>query len=429
MSESSTSRRSWTAAVTIGLAAAFLFCGYECVRSTSNTLFKAAYGKQNLPVVMALMPLGLVAALYGYGRLLSWVGPRKTLLATTLFSALSLGVCYGAIHAGWKPATGILYILREVYVVLVLEQYWSFLNSTLGLEAAKKLNGPICGIGSAGSFLGGLAVGAWSKPLGSETMLFFGAAALLPAAFIANLAYARCGEPARAAEEDRPTRGHLGLGLFRAHPKLVLLFLVILATQVVSTALDLSFQNILQDEIPDVDEQNAISGYFYAGLSAAAALGQLALTPLLLRFASFDILHLGMPLIHLAVCFMLIQDPNLITAGGAYLIFKVLDYSVFRAAKEILYIPFSFDVRYRAKEIIDVFGYRFGKGGLSLAITLFQQAGGVISAATYGLLAAGGAAVWLALIVPLAGPAYAAQARPRKEPDQTDGALTTDKHG
>ena len=56
------------------------------------------------------------------------------------------------------------------------------------------------------------------------------------------------------------------------------------------------------------------------------------------------------------------------SAGLAYMAFKVIDYSVFRAAKELLYIPLSFDRRYRAKELIDVFGYRFGKGGMSLLV-------------------------------------------------------------
>ena len=44
----------------------------------------------------------------------------------------------------------------------------------------------------------------------------------------------------------------------------------------------------------------------------------------------------------------------------AFFLFKAFDYSIFRAAKEVLYVPLSFDERYRAKEIIDVLGYRTG---------------------------------------------------------------------
>ena len=48
-----------------------------------------------------------------------------------------------------------------------------------------------------------------------------------------------------------------------------------------------------------------------------------------------------------------------------------------RCARTILSL--TFDERYRAKEVIDVFGYRMGKGASSVAIVLFQKAGVLMS--------------------------------------------------
>lgn len=400
------------AGLTIGVSAAFLLCGYELVRSTSNTLFKEAYGKERLPAVMALMPLGVVAALYVYGRLLSWLGPRKTLLATTLLSAAGIWACYAAIRAGIPAATWPLYILREAYVVLLIEQYWSFLNSTLGASAAKKLNGPICGVASFGAVLGSTLVNQLSTRWGTPVMLVLGAASCLPAAVFSEIAYRRCGEPKRdqATDGHRSTQmgkapgasvgGYLGLGLFRAHPMLAFLLLTIVATQVLSTVLDLSFQGLLQDAIPDRDAQNEYSGLFFLRLNAAAALSQFVLTPLMLRYAPLRPVHIAIPLVHVAACGWLLGEPTLEAAGVAYLLFKALDYSLFRSAKEILYIPFSFDVRYRAKEVIDVFGYRCGKGGTSLLITILQGAGAVFTVPIYAVTAMVSAGAWLAAILP-----------------------------
>ena len=73
---------------------------------------------------------------------------------------------------------------------------------------------------------------------------------------------------------------------------------------------------------------------------------------------------------------------------------------MFRAAKEVLYIPFSFDVRYRAKEVIDVFGYRAGKGVSSAAIVFLQRVGVGISG-LYLQIALACVALWLVLIFPL----------------------------
>lgn len=385
-------------AAAISAAAAFLLCGYEFVRSTSNTLFKEAYGKEGLPVVMALSPLGVVAVLYVYGRLLSWLGPRKTLLLTTLGSGAAIGACYLAIQGGSRPATGVLYVLREAYIVLLIEQYWSFLNSTLGTEAAKKLNGPICGVASLGAVLGGTLVYQLSARCGTAAMLVFGAGACVPAAVVSEIAYRGCGEPERgAAVEERA--GHLGVRLFGSQPMLIFLLLAVVATQVVSTTLDLAFQGMLQQEIPERDAQNAYSGLFFAVLNGGAAVSQFVLAPLFLRFMPLGLVHALIPLANITACVCAALEPNLRTAGVAYLLFKVLDYSLFRAAKEVLYIPFSFDVRYRAKEVIDVLGYRCGKGGTSLAITLAQRAGVFLSAGLHAAIGVTAAALWAGAIL------------------------------
>lgn len=392
-----THRHYWTAAST-ALAAAFLLCGYEFVRSASNTLFKAAYGKENLPVIMALMPLGVLSMLYLYGQVLSWLGPRRTLFWSSITSGVIIAAAALAIGAGSRVATGVLYIVREAYVVLLIEQYWSFINSSLGRNEAKKLNGAVMGIASLGAILGGVLVHRLAQPLGTQVMPFFAAAALLPAAFISDLGYAKVGEPQR--QEDESPKGHMGLREFSSTPLLVIILLLIVTTQVVSTALDLRFQGILQDAIPDPDQQTSFSGGFFAGLNGAAAFLQFVVTPVVLRFVPLPLVHVAIPLIHLVACSALLASPSLMTAGTAYMLFKSFDYSVFRAAKEILYIPLSFDARFRAKELIDVFGYRFSKGGCSLLIVFVQKAGLVLGAG-YTLIALGASVAWLMLCFPL----------------------------
>ncbi|MBI3039978.1 hypothetical protein HYY75_13170 [bacterium] len=391
----------WTIAIIMGIAAGFLFGGYEFARSTATTLFKTTYGNENLPVIMSIMPFGLILSLYFYGWLLSRLGPRKALKATSYISALGMLFFYGTFQLGWKPSAGFLFILKDVYVVLLCEQYWSFMDSTLGSEAAKKLNGPFCGIASIGSILGGIGLSILSVPLGTPNMILFGAGAIIPASLFANYAYRRFGEPKPPPDEPTVKIDHLGLGLFKAQPTLILLFLVIISTQIVATALELSFQGLLQDKIPNADLQNAFSGRFFAWVNAAAAVSQFLLTPLILKMVPLSLMHVLIPVIHLGACGYLLANPSLFSAGFAFLTFKAIDYSLFRAAKEILYIPLSFDVRYRAKEIIDVFGYRFGKGGTSLTITFFKQCGFIFSSASFVKLALVGVGAWLFFIIPI----------------------------
>lgn len=388
----------WVAGL-IGISAAFLFCGYELVRSPANTLFKAAYGKEALPYAMAATPVGVVILLYVYGRLLTWLGPRRTLVVTTLGSCAILAGSYSAIAHGLSFAAAVLYVVREAYIVLLMEQYWSFLNSTLGEAHARRLNGPICGIGSAGSVVGGILVGSLATRLGTPALLLLGSAITLPTALLTWFAY-RCGGQPQPMP-DEPRSDTLGTRPFIGQPILVILLLVILLTQAISGLTDLSFQGILQDVIPNQDRQTAFSGWFYMWLNIAAGIMQFGVTPLLLWLVPVRRIHIAIPLIHLCTCAYLWHSPTLASAGAAYMVFKVLDYSIFRAAKELLYIPLSFDSRYRAKQLIDVFGYRFGKGGMSLIVGILQKSGQAIATPALALIAAGAAVCWATLAIPL----------------------------
>lgn len=380
----------------ISLSAAFTLAGYEFIRSTSNTLFKATYGAERLPIVMALAPVAVWLMLFLYGRLLSRVGPRRTLRITTTTSALFIFGSFFAIRAHWPLATAILYVFREAYIVLLIEQYWSFINSSLGEESAKKLNGAICGLASLGSITAGILLYRFTQTFGTVNMLLFAAAATLPAAFISDFAYAKVGEPPHTEHKKDP----LGLTEFKLNPFLIFLFLIVLATQVVSASLDLRFQGILQNSIPDPDQQTAFSGWYFAWLNAVAAFLQFIAAPLVLRWFSLKKIYFFIPLVHVATCLALTLSPSLASAGLAFLLFKSFDYSLFKASKEILYIPLSFDARYRAKEVIDAFGYRFGKGASSFVLVLFQRAGFMLTNA-YSLIAFAASLVWLGLIFPL----------------------------
>jgi ATP/ADP translocase len=84
-------------------------------------------------------------------------------------------------------------------------------------------------------------------------------------------------------------------------------------------------------------------------------------------------------------------------------VFKVLDYSVFRAVKELLYVPLSFDARYRAKEIIDAFVYRASKGmtaGALAGVGRFV----VLPMVTFPAVIAGALLGWLGVVTQLARP-------------------------
>ncbi|RKU32044.1 hypothetical protein C6499_03820 [Candidatus Poribacteria bacterium] len=387
-------RRLIYAAIAISSAAAFVLFGYEFIRSVSSSLFIEAYGAENLSRGMVAIPPSMIVMLYCYGRLLSRQGATRALAITSLFSAILILVCYAALVRGMHFAAAIIYVFREAYIVIVIEQFWSFVNSVLTTEQAKRINGPFCAVASMGSFAGGKLVSRWAEVLGSETLLLFTAASLVPTAVFGVIAYRFGGEPKPSEEEADGKLGHLGLGtLFRSR-YLLFIGVLILSTQVVSTVLDLRFNGLAETGIPDKDMRTAFFGEVYGNLGLIAGILQLVVVPLALRFVALRVIHLGVPLVHLISSFVLTISPSLRSGTAAYMIFKALDYSIFRAAKELFYMPLSYDARYRAKQINDSFGYRFAKGGSAGVIELVRLGIQTIPGIAFSITAMVAAMVW-----------------------------------
>ena len=194
---------------------------------------------------------------------------------------------------GYPIATAVIYVFREAYIVLIIEQYWSLVNSTLTPKQARWINGPFCAIATIGSVTGGSLVAHLAPSLGSEVLLLFAAGSLLPAALFAMFAYTAAGEPQPTVVEEGGQQGHTGLKVLARSRYLVFLFLLILTTQVVSTVLDLRFNGLVETDITDKDMRTAFYGRFYGQWLGISAFVLQLCAGLVLRFIPIRILHPG----------------------------------------------------------------------------------------------------------------------------------------
>lgn len=394
-------------ALLMATGASFILCGYEMIRTTANTLFVTAYGKKWLPLGLGLVPVGVSLVLYLYARLLSWLGPRRTLAVTTVLSIVTMGVCYLGIRLEVPFARAVLFVFKESYVVLLIEQIWSYIDSMLSKDSARRLNGPICGVASIGAVLGGEMLYRLSGSWGTLNMVLIAGASTLPGLLVSDSAYRRFGEPPDRPKDGAHPKsslsGYLGLDLFKKQRILLIIVGLVASAQLVAATQELLFKSLLQDTYPNPDVQNAVSGRFYMLLNLAAMFFQFIVTPFLLSVLPYSLIHLIIPCVHLGtLAYAMMSPSSLLRAEVSYFLFKALDYSLFRSAKELLYVPLSFDTRYRAKEIIDVLGYRLSKGATSLSITFLQQAGVLFANSTYAAIGFGGAALWLVCVLPIA---------------------------
>jgi AAA family ATP:ADP antiporter len=361
------------AAFLIAITAAALLCGYEFARSSAQSIFITTYGAKYLPHAMAFIPVMAIGMVYGYGWLLSLFGARRSFMISTLTCSFIFVVARQLVVSGIKPAAIFLFLFKETYVMLLVEQMWSLINSSNIAKEARVLYGPICGIAALGSVAGGFAVGNLSVSMGTGNLPLLAAFSLIFTACLGWIMFHFIGEPKPELAEEKLGKDHSGLKAFFKDRRLLYLAIVVMSAQAIAMVLDIQLSHYVQKTILEQDLRTRWFGNFYGVLNLGSVVCQFIVAPFLIRFVSLRKIHLGIPLLHVVVIGVSIFVPSLRTAAVALCVFKVVDYSVFRAAKELTYVPFSFDVRYRAKQLIDVFGYRSAKGFVSVVLALLTS--------------------------------------------------------
>ncbi len=390
------------AMVCISLSAACLVGGYEFARSTVASLFIEAFGASRMPYVMTMVPVLMAVLIYCYGRILSRLGSLWTLQVSLGFSAAAFLAAYAALRSGWKPAVAGIYVFTEAYIVILVEQFWSFINSTLDQARAKTFNGPILGGASLGPLLAGLVLNRFASVFGSEQFVLLSGLSFVPAAALAYAAYRLAGEPQPTVAERRGSGGPLRLSLILDHKVLLFMAGVVALSQFFAVATNLRLYELLETAMPNKDARSAYLGTFWAMVNGLAFLMQFVATPLVLRRLSLAVILVGIPLVHVCTAGLMLVYPGLTVAAVALLLFKGIDYSVFRASKELLYIPLPFDARYRIKQVVDAFNYRFSKGMAAGGISLAKSLLGTLPGWAYPAISLAAAGAWVVAAVSLA---------------------------
>lgn len=361
--------------------------------------------------MMAFLPVINFFFFYLYGKSLTRLGPRRTSFWASILSSLGIFLTLGLIHLEFHLARGFLFLFREVYIVILVEQCWSLMDSLIDEDESKRVNYFFTAFASVGAILAGLGVGKFAVSLGTFNLPMITAALLLPSAFLMNFTYRRNQEHLDAknafssdelslelSKEKESFKKTLGLGYFKRYPVLGYLTGMVLVSQLLATILGLMFQEKLHLNFqgqPDI--QTAYSGNFYALLNAASLVFQLVIGPFLLARFSAATTFILIPILNLVAACFSVWSGSMAAVSFAFLLFKAMDYSIFRATKETIFIAYPFDVRYRTKGMIDVVGYRLSKG-LGSAGFAFVGFVHTLSLSLYGATAIGCAVIWSMLI-------------------------------
>jgi AAA family ATP:ADP antiporter len=145
------------------------------------------------------------------------------------------------------------------------------------------------------------------------------------------------------------------------------MLLLIGSVQLVITLVDYQFNAVAEQTFTNEDELAATLGRVAAIINASAVVLQLATGPVL------KLLGVGLTLIAIPVLLggslgTYLIAPHFAVLAVGKILSKCLDYSLFRAAKEILYIPLGHTEKTEGKAAVDMLTYRVAKGLASLTV-------------------------------------------------------------
>ena len=340
---------------------------YGLARPSVETTFNVAYGKEGLPWVWIAVAFTAVITVMSYNRYASRVGLLRLFLWASGISIVLFEVLL-FLHRKHTPgADFILYVWKDVYIVVLVEIFWTYANQVFPIGTARWLYGLFLLAGAGGSVVAELGVGVIAERWGTERAVWAVVPLLLTLA-VGCVPLARVGgAPGVTGEKgDKPGVAE-AFSVVRTSRYVALLLALIAVTQIVITLVDYQFNAVVAEHVPDQDARTAVIGQVYATISTAVLVLN-ALTGVVLKYVGVARTLIAIPGILALALVGAVVGPIFAAMVVAKVASKAFDYSVFRAAKEILYIPLSPIEKTRGKAIVDMLGYRVAKGVASLLI-------------------------------------------------------------
>ncbi len=367
---------------------------YPMLRPTTASLYMSSYGGKSTPAVWLYSVVVLSITIFIYNHLYKRFDVRYLFGVTTILSIAIFTV--GTLlfpYAKWLAF--VLFIWKEVYIVLQIHLILSFFNEVIDVSLAKLFYGLVGAIGSIGGILGGLLVHSLTYSISTEQIILFSAIPLLLSAVVFSL-IAVDGASSRIKQNSREVKSS-PLQAIREVKHYVLFLVILLAlTQVVISLANFKLNIILDQLVPNKDEKTRFLSMLYSWVNVVSLLIQIFVLPYLLTLVSIRKIHLFIPMLYgVAILLGFYLISSLIAVASVFIVLKGSDYSLFNAAKELLYFPLKREQKTGAKYIVDMVAYRGAKGVISF-ILIFIQSERFITIGLFLSLAA-----WIGLLIPL----------------------------
>jgi AAA family ATP:ADP antiporter len=373
------------------------------MRPLKEALFMRTVGKLYLPYAKIASFALLVPLLLIYAKLVDRFHRYQLFyILCSFYSLVFLAIAYALAH----PVIGLanthieptrllgwfIYLSIESFSAIVCGAlFWSFVASTTDTSSAKRGYPLIIAASQIGSLVG---------PEFAKRGSFFGIPLLIVIIAVAifvimlGIRFFVSHNPlfqAIGVKEKEETGPIEGLRLLVTKPYLLGILGVATLSEVVSTILEYQMMFIADETFTSVEKMAAFYSTFIQSLTVLALFFSLVGTSFLMRRFGLTFCLVTFPIAVGGVVILAWTKPGLWIYFASMIIIKALAYSLNLPSKEILYIPTSKDIKFKAKSWIDGFGYRSMKAfGASINIFFATQAalmfyGSIVSLGVVGV--------------------------------------------
>ncbi len=340
-----------------------LVFGYAIARPCIDSILLEHYSNDILPKAWLITAIASIFVIAFYNRFNQKHAILTIYGGISLISAVSLIILLAIFFMGFIPAIFILYIWKEIYMVVLMETYWSYANIVFCTKTAKNRYGRAMTVASVGGLLGNLIVSPLALYIGTKATLCFLVIFLLLGFLIAYLARHIADEKPVVINNDF----NLGVKTLFKSKYLVPLAILVCTVQVVIGLIDYNFNGLLKEHYVDTDARTALLGQIHAAINIFGVMLQF-LTGIILKYVGIAITFSSIPFLLGGFVLAFVMVPKFLFMILVKISSKTLDYSLLRGTKEILYIPLSRSEKTQGKGIIDIFFYRLAKGLSSLLL-------------------------------------------------------------
>ena len=354
--------------------------GYYVIRPIRDEI-GADRGVENLPWMYTGTLTGMLIANALYAAIVTRMSRRRFIPIAYRFAIANLFVFFVLMR--WMPAAQertilapIFFIWVSVFNLFATTMFWSFMADVFTPDQGKRLFGFIAVGGSVGGIVGGLVTSSLAGKLSTGLFLLVTAVMLelaaqcvrrfpsdfRPAGEAAGFPGTTTSSPTVQPGAEQPIGGKFWEGATHIvrSPYLLGLAGFLMIYTITNTWAYFQQADLTQHQLQDRAARTSFLANIDIAVNTITVLIQIFLTGRLMKWFGVGITLVLMPLLS-AVGFAAIGFAPILTVLATFQILRrAAGFALLRPAREVLFTVLRREDKYKAKSLIDTFGYRFG---------------------------------------------------------------------